>query len=937
MLSRRLALCLLVLFWFPRTLNAQRNCPLPPSLQPTSSAENIFSDAQEVDLGDAMAQTVALHVNVIQNDELTAHLREIGNRLIQHLPPTQLKFRFYLIDLPEVNAFSIAGGRVYVSRKVVAFSQSDDELAGILAHELGHIVTHQSAIEMTRAFREVLGVTQVSDRDDVFKKFHQYIENVARHPRRGHGEGEKQQIVADQVGLFTLARAGFAPQAAADMWDRFTGLHGKTGGWLSDLFGATTSEQHRLREMVKNMAALPPGCADHTAPSDDATFKTWQEAVVDYDSARGSESLPSLISKHRLSSRLLPDLTNLRFSPDGKYILAQDDGGISVVSRDPLAFLFYIPAPNARDARFSPDSASIVFFNSGLRAEVWSVSGQKRKSVHEITLREPCLQSDLSPDGSTLACLNSEFALQLVDVNTSALIHERKGFWVPSFWDMFSLFVGQLAEREEGEDLESPAFHFVDMGFSPDGRYFLAGHDLSCLLFDLANHRELAVPGSIKDLAAVSFAFLGADRIVGINVFDPQKSHVLKFPSGEKVEDVYFGSRTRLRAATHGDYIFFGPVKDYALAIMDLGARETRITIKQNAVDMYDGVFVMEHMNGELALHTKDSAQPLSVLKLPESSLGRLRAAAVSPDLDYLAASSRSRAAVWDVSHDVRAFYTRRFSAAGFDRHSVYADFPKFQDTPREVAELRLDTGSAGFREIKDDIALQHGLYLVITKPRNKNGFTRANADMEVRDIRSGQTIWSRYFSSDLPSVSFNPQGATTLLTWRLYLAGGHDELHRFPELKSRAEKDDYLCEVLDANSGILLATFIVKTNSGSLRNLRGDASRNWAVMEATGNQILTYALPSGEEKGHFFGSRPILSSSGLLAMDSEKREVSLYDLSTSQLRQQYIFAQPVAFKAFSGDGKRMLVFTSDQTVYILDMTAAPANAEPPLASNPAN
>src|SRR5579872_3258379 len=46
--------------------------------------------------GHAMAETIALHVNVIHNEELTGHLRDLGNRLVQHLPPTHLNFRFYL-------------------------------------------------------------------------------------------------------------------------------------------------------------------------------------------------------------------------------------------------------------------------------------------------------------------------------------------------------------------------------------------------------------------------------------------------------------------------------------------------------------------------------------------------------------------------------------------------------------------------------------------------------------------------------------------------------------------------------------------------------------------------------------------------------------------------------------------------------------------------
>src|SRR3979411_1904188 len=123
-------------------LLAQKDCPLPPAIPPGQPGAKIFSDQQEVDLSDAMAESVANRSHLVEDDALNAYLRGLGERLVQHLPPTHMKFRFYLIELPEVNALSIAGGRVYISRKIVALAQTDDELAGILAHELGHIVTH---------------------------------------------------------------------------------------------------------------------------------------------------------------------------------------------------------------------------------------------------------------------------------------------------------------------------------------------------------------------------------------------------------------------------------------------------------------------------------------------------------------------------------------------------------------------------------------------------------------------------------------------------------------------------------------------------------------------------------------------------------------------------------------------------------------------------
>src|ERR1700746_4002555 len=138
----RRALVCFVVAALPSPLLSQQSCPEPPAIQASSHDLNMFSDQQEVDLGDAMAESLSRPYPVIVDEALNGYLTALGQRGVQHLPPNHLNFRFYLIELPEVNAFSSAGGRIYVSRKMAAMAQSDDELAGVLAHELGHIVTH---------------------------------------------------------------------------------------------------------------------------------------------------------------------------------------------------------------------------------------------------------------------------------------------------------------------------------------------------------------------------------------------------------------------------------------------------------------------------------------------------------------------------------------------------------------------------------------------------------------------------------------------------------------------------------------------------------------------------------------------------------------------------------------------------------------------------
>lgn len=903
---------------------AQKDCPLPPVIQPIGRDKNMFSDKQEIELGDVMAESVAHDIQIVHDEALNRHLQELGDQLARYLPPNQLNFRFILIDIPEVNAVSFAGGRIYVSRKLVALTQTDDELAGVLAHEMGHAVTHQLAIRYTRIFREVLGANDVGDQADIASKYHRFLETWRAKNVSLPREDEAHQYAADQVGLFAMARAGFAPHAYVDLWDRFEQTHGKTGSWFSDLFGATKPEQRRLREMLKSVSAMPSSCAAIAPRERSAEFVKWREAVIATRNEKMQASLPGLLSQQHLALPLRPEINHLRFSPDGQYVLAQDDGGIHVLSRHPFAVLFYIEAPDAHEAFFSPDSSSVIFYDHSLRVERWGIADKKLLEAHEMTLHRQCVQTALSPDGKILVCLDTEFTLSLHDVAGNNQLFSKQSF-VRIYNYNFLLLLELVSALSESKEI-----HLAHIGFSPDGRFLLAGSRSDTLVFDLNLKQEAPLPGSIRNLMRDEFAFAG-DKIIGVNPSAPQKCPVLRFPGGEKVGELALRPDATLKPASHGDSVLIAPLAEYPLGVLDITNGKVFAAFKQPAADIYDKAVLSEQRDGEIAL-TDLTTQKDETVALSQASLGKPRAIAVSDDLTWLAVSGRNRGAVWDLGRNIRVAHVRGFRGGWFDHdHSAYIDFPKYEKTERSIVRLDTFGNTSIVAQVEKGRIFQMGSYLIAEECARELLLQRKDCTLKATDFSGKNIIWSRHFDHEAPVLLAESSG-TLVLYWPASASAVHDELRQFPRLP-KPDRDDYLVEVWDLKKKDAGGSLIVKTNKNSFDIKYALSAADWVLVGAGKDRVLTYSLKTGDEVGHVFGAEPALSdSTRLYALNVSKNEVDVYDLATSQIRTRYTFPSSVSFKKFSADGQRLFVLTSDQTAYVLDLSAAQA-----VAKNAAN
>lgn len=706
----------------------------PPAILANKGASNMFTPEQEMILGELTVQRLSSEFRSMNDARLQKYVDDIGRRIIKHLPETGLTFTFHLVDFPEANAFSTPGGHIFLSRKLISFAKNEDELAGVIAHELGHATVHHGAIDMTTLMRAVLKIQSLGDRKDIIEKYNLLIErtNTKNVPqKRGH-EGD-QQIEADRIALFSMTAAGYDVEAFYTFFDRLTESEGKTGNWFSDIFGRTKPAQKRLREMQAQVGQLPAACRDNrtAAPSED--FLRWQADVVMYREAGRQEELPGLAVKKELNPKLRSDVTHLAFSPDGKQLLVQDEFSIALADIKDRRVLFQIPAEGAEDAAFTADGKQVIFLTSNLRFERWDIASQKPVEVREIVLLNECQTQKMSPDGNHLGCVDGAANARIFDIKTGKKVWEKKGIYDFSFLE-YMFFAGFYQATGM-----KPQFFKIE--FSPDSRYavfsrsqlvrftvtldwgpFASSHD-EAIAVDVPARKEVQVRGEIDKVTSHGYLFLDPTRIVGKPSGDPRDSGVFSFPDGKRLQRFTLGGNV-ITGTQNPDIVVVAPMVETKLGIFDIkrgammaGLNKDRVTFWNNlaAFESVGGKVLIRELSGQKGLEGKDVAE----IDIPISPIGNLRAAGISNSFGWLSISANSRGGMWNMATGERKSFTRGF------RGTVVADdggavsfFPKLGNTPNALALVNPHTDEVtAIRDMPGDGAQQYGRFVLLRSP----------------------------------------------------------------------------------------------------------------------------------------------------------------------------------------------------------------------------
>ena len=174
-----------------------------------SGASTVTIGGKSVELPDDIAeehQKLVDNIGIYDDPELDAYVRQVGERLLRDSGITSPTFSFTLLDSPDINAFALPGGLIYMNRGLLAYLDTEAELAGVLAHEIGHITErHHSRRKTAQMTSKVAAVSAyiLTGSGDVYDAASMYGAEIIS------GFGRDMELEADSAGAEYLHQTGY--------------------------------------------------------------------------------------------------------------------------------------------------------------------------------------------------------------------------------------------------------------------------------------------------------------------------------------------------------------------------------------------------------------------------------------------------------------------------------------------------------------------------------------------------------------------------------------------------------------------------------------------------------------------------------------------------------------------------------------------------------
>jgi predicted Zn-dependent protease len=219
-----------------------------------------MTEAQEIELGRQAAAEVENEQPLIEDAVVNAYVKGLGLHLVEYCGRTDIEYHFKVIESPEVNAFALPGGFIYVNKGLIQKAENESELAGVLAHEIGHVVARHSVDQVKRAQMTGLGLGVL----DMILGGRSTAANLANIASQMVASGafmkysRDAEREADRLGARNLYDAGFDPQGMVTFFQKLDAMREREPNVIEAFFATHPSPDERVENLSGLIESFPP-------------------------------------------------------------------------------------------------------------------------------------------------------------------------------------------------------------------------------------------------------------------------------------------------------------------------------------------------------------------------------------------------------------------------------------------------------------------------------------------------------------------------------------------------------------------------------------------------------------------------------------------------------------------------------------------------------
>jgi predicted Zn-dependent protease len=331
-----------------------------------NSASDVLSNSEEKEYAKGLVRQMRAYELLVEDPLISDFFSDMGFNLASRSDQPKAAFTFVVLDQPVINAFAAPGGVIALHSGLILLADTQDEVAGVLSHEIAHI----TQLHMYRAFEKgktmntlamlaMLGLILASGGDgDVISGA--VVGTQAAAAQAQINFTRHNEVEADRVGIRTLAAAGYDPQGMADFFGKMSQTNRANGEGPPEFLRTHPMSVDRVAEAESRIHSLPPGEVD-----DGRQFYIVQarlRALLEKDPNKAIKHFNAELEKLLTEARKNGNLYGLAIAKQRNSEYEEAEAILSgLLENEPFRLAFQLQMANLQLARGRHDQAISAF------------------------------------------------------------------------------------------------------------------------------------------------------------------------------------------------------------------------------------------------------------------------------------------------------------------------------------------------------------------------------------------------------------------------------------------------------------------------------------------------------------------------------------------------------------------------------------------------